>query len=125
MFKKIKNAILSVYDEFLTCGENSITNFLNSAKTFWSGSLYRKFTDLGISLGIAIIAPPVAVGLAATNFINPENTVYAVLTAILAGMLLHIVSLWIMEIIVIAAAFQITPITEQIIRNYKVRMMDA
>lgn len=123
MFKKIKNAILSVYDEFLTCGENSMTNFLNATRTFWSGSTYRKIADIGIALGLAIVAPPVVIGLAATNFVNPENTVYTVLTAIIAGMLLHIISLWIMEIIVIMAAFQITPITEQVIRNYKVRAM--
>lgn len=120
--KRIIAFILSCWDEFAAHQRRVLRSFLNSVRTWWGGTVARRILDLVFGFLIAHLLLPVALGLAAANFMDGSNTLYAMLSLTVWFMILEVVALWVLEIIVLLASFQVSSITRRIGQHYRRRM---
>lgn len=99
--------------------------FIQSIKLWWGGAWWRKLFDMAVALGIAYYVPQMAIALAAANFMDGSNTLYATASMTVAFMGLEFLALWVMEAIAILCGLQISTITRRIGVNYRKRLATA
>lgn len=117
--KSIKDWFFGIFDEFRDRVQIVTTTFLEGFKTYWNGrgGWIRKILDLIFVTAIAILAPPVAVALAAANFIDGTDTMTAVVTATVAFIALDLLAMFAMEVVIILGAFQFSRVTTRYLEH--------
>lgn len=122
--KRLIALILSCKDEFVAHQKRVLRSFRNAMRSWWSGHWFRKVVDLAAAFLIARFLVPVALGLAAANFMDGSNTLYATISLTIWFVILEIAAMWLMELIVVLAMFQVAQVTIRVGQHYNRRMKE-
>lgn len=115
MFQWIRDRVAAVNDEILARIKAVWECFRAGLRSFWHGrgGWTRRLFDLTAALCIAILAPPLVIALSAANFVDGTDTMTAVVTALIAYLVLEFLALWFMEILVVLAALQLSRLSNR------------